>query len=115
MFEVNTSIDFSSNGMSFETPKAYSKGNLVLLELPLEGLGSGKRIKVLVSVAWCRRADDQKYRVGAEIVAIDPTEKKILHAHLSKLKPKATAKRKTKRKSKVTKKPKKKSKRGKKS
>lgn len=80
---MNSSIDFSSRGLSFESPREYIKGQLALLELPLEGYDSGKKIKILVSIAWCRKSKEGGYRVGAEIVAIDPTEKCILQERLS--------------------------------
>jgi len=81
VFEENSSVDLSSNGISFETEREYQKGALILLEvyLPEEAL------KLLVCVAWVKRLDGGLFQVGAELVAVDPVHRRKMQSHLKKL------------------------------
>jgi hypothetical protein len=117
VYEENSALDLSSNGISFATAKEYRRGDLIILEVVLDG----EPLKLLVCIAWVKKEKDiaDKYQVGAELIAIDPEHKKQMQGHLSKLiqkfsekKPKlgkkisskkAKAKKKTKKK--ISKKP----------
>jgi hypothetical protein len=81
VFEENSSVDLSSNGISFETEREYQKGALILLEvyLPEEAL------KLLVCVAWVKRLEGDLFQVGAELVAVDPVHKRKMQSHLKKM------------------------------
>lgn len=80
VFQENSSIDLSSGGISFETEREYQIGNLVLLEVEI-----GKEpLKLLVCVAWVKTARGTKvYQVGAELIAIDPVDKRKMYRHLN--------------------------------
>ena len=98
VFEENSAIDLSSNGISFETEQEYKKGTLVLLEVNIEN----QLLKLLVCVAWIKKSKEtlNKFAVGAELIAIDPEHKKQMQGHLSSLIQKFSAKIKTNTKSK---------------
>lgn len=106
VFEENSAIDLSSNGISFETAQEYKKGVLVLLEVVIEQ----QLLKLLVCVAWIKKSPEspEKFQVGAELIAIDPEHKKQMQGHISSLiqrftaskKPKKKVKKKTAKKSK---------------
>ncbi len=90
VFQENSSLDFSSSGVSFETIQEYQKGTLVLLEVEIDH----QMIKLLVCVAWVKNApkvagiaasEQKRYQVGAELIAIDPEHKKLLQNHVGKL------------------------------
>ena len=97
VFQENSAIDLSSNGISFETAQEYKKGVLVLLEVVIEG----QLLKLLVCVAWIKMSPDspEKFQVGAELIAIDPEHKKQMQGHLSSLIQKFSAKSKVAKKS----------------
>ena len=80
VFQENSAVDLSSNGISFETAQEYKKGTLVLLEVVIEG----QLLKLLVCVAWIKKSAG-KFQVGAELIAIDPEHKKQMQGHLSSL------------------------------
>jgi hypothetical protein len=80
VFQESSTLDLSSGGISFETTHEYQKGNLVLLDVDM---GNGS-VRLLVCVAWVKTGTD-KYQVGAELVAIDPEERKHLQVQLSKM------------------------------
>jgi hypothetical protein len=103
IFEENSAIDLSSNGISFETAQEYKKGVLVLLEVVIEQ----QLLKLLVCVAWIKKSPDspEKFQVGAELIAIDPEHKKQMQGHISSLIQRFTAKKKTPAKKKASKKP----------
>lgn len=96
VFEENSAIDLSSNGISFETAQEYKKGALVLLEVEIEQ----QLLKLLVCVAWIRKSkgSPEKFHVGAELIAIDPEHKKQMQGHLASLIQKFSAKNKVKKK-----------------
>ena len=76
IFEENSSVDLSSNGISFVTAEGYKKGTLVLLEVEI----AQEMVKLLVCVAWVK-PEDGRYTIGAELIAIDPEHKKTMQAH----------------------------------
>lgn len=96
VFEENSAIDLSSNGISFETAQEYKKGALVLLEVEIDQ----QLLKLLVCVAWTKKSKDaaNKYQVGAELIAIDPEHKKQMQGHLASLIQKFSAQNKVKKK-----------------
>jgi len=96
VFEENSAIDLSSNGISFETAQEYKKGTLVLLEVELDQ----QMLKLLVCVAWLKKSKEtpHKFQVGAELIAIDPEHKKQMQGHLSSLIQKFSAKTKVSKK-----------------
>jgi len=112
VFQENSSIDLSSGGISFETEREYKNGNLVLLEVEVQG----ERLKLLVCVAWVKTVRGTKtYQVGAELIAIDPVDKRRMQKHLNSMLdafdkaqsmsiPKNKSKKKTKTKKKAAKK-----------
>ncbi len=104
VFEENSAIDLSSNGISFNTAQEYKRGVLVLLEVQIED----QLLKLLVCVAWIKKSKIEagKYEVGAELIAIDPEHKKQMQGHLASLIQKFSSQNKTKKQTK--KKPKKK-------
>lgn len=81
VFQESSAVDLSSGGISFEASREYQKGNLVLLEVEM----LEKAVKLLVCVAWAKKLPDGRYNYGAELVAIDPEEKKQLQTHLAKM------------------------------
>jgi hypothetical protein len=90
VFEENSSVDLSSGGISFETSREYQKGTLVLLDVHL----TGEPLKLLVCVARIdsiRGAANESggepalFRVGAELIAIDPLQKKMMARQLGRL------------------------------
>jgi Tfp pilus assembly protein PilZ len=86
VFEENSSIDLSSNGIAFETNQDYKKGTLVLLEVEIER----DPVKLLVCVAWvkvvsAKDAAEKRFQIGAELIAIDPEHKKTVQSHLGKM------------------------------
>jgi hypothetical protein len=83
VFEENSALDLSTNGISFVTAQEYRKGDLILLEVGIDG----ELLKILVCIAWIRKIKGQsgKFSVGAELIAIDPEHKKQMQHHLSKL------------------------------
>ncbi len=109
VFEENSALDLSTNGISFVTAQEYRKGDLILLEVELDG----EILKLLVCIAWVKKVKGQtiKFNVGAELIAIDPEHKKQMQSHLSKLiqkysvKSKKIAKKKTSKKTTPKKKP----------
>lgn len=83
-------MDLSSGGISFETSREYQKGTLVLLDVHL----TGEPLKLLVCVARIDliRGEDHEsgggpalFRVGAELIAIDPLQKKMMARQLGRL------------------------------
>jgi hypothetical protein len=80
VFSENSSIDLSSNGISFETSYEYKKGTLVLLEVQIDG----ETVKLLVCVAWVKPYEGH-FMIGAELIAIDPEHKKAMQSHLNRL------------------------------
>ena len=96
VFEENSAIDLSSNGISFDTAQEYKKGTLVLLEVVIEQ----QLLKLLVCVAWLKKSKEaaDKFQVGAELIAIDPEHKKQMQGHLSSLIQKFSAKTKVAKK-----------------
>ena len=81
VFQENSSIDLSSGGIAFETARDYQKGNLVLLEVAVEN----EKVKLLVCVAWVKPGKDGLSQVGAELIAVDPVDKKKMQNHLARL------------------------------
>jgi Tfp pilus assembly protein PilZ len=81
VFQENSSIDLSSGGISFETEREYQKGNLVLLEVEV----NGDELKLLVCVAWVKKATAKGFEVGAELIAIDPVHKRRMQKHLNSM------------------------------
>lgn len=82
VFQENSSIDLSSNGIAFETEREYQKGNLVLLEVKVED----EELKLLVCVAWVKpKATPGLFEVGAELIAVDPVHKRKMQKHLNRL------------------------------
>ncbi len=81
VFEENSSVDLSSNGISFETAREYQKGALILLEVHLVE----EALKLLVCVAWVKNLPGGLFQVGAELVAVDPVHKRKMLGHLNKL------------------------------
>jgi Tfp pilus assembly protein PilZ len=101
VFHENAAIDLSGGGISFETSREYRVGNLVLLEVELEG----DRLQLLVCVAWIKKTGPGAYQVGAELMALDPAHKARLKGHLDRMSHERPArKKKTARKKAVTKK-----------
>ena len=98
VFEENSAIDLSSNGISFETAQEYKKGALVLLEVEIDQ----QLLKLLVCVAWLKKSKEtvDKFHVGAELIAIDPEHKKQMQGHLSSLIQKFSAQNKVEKKAK---------------
>jgi len=98
VFEENSAIDLSSNGISFETAQEYKKGVLVLLEVEIDQ----QLLKLLVCVAWIKKSkvSADKFFVGAELIAIDPEHKKQMQGHLASLIQKFSAQSKAAKKSK---------------
>jgi hypothetical protein len=100
VFQENTTLDLSSGGISFETTREYQKGNLVLLEVEM----NGESLKLLVCVAWVKKsAREGAVKVGAELIAIDPVHKRKMQAQLNRLikevqKNKKVSKKKSKKK-----------------
>lgn len=96
VFEENSALDLSSNGISFETSQEYKKGVLVLLEVEIEQ----QLLKLLVCVAWVKKSKEtaEKFHVGAELIAIDPEHKKQMQGHLASLVQKFSAQNKVKKK-----------------
>ena len=107
VFEENSALDLSSNGISFVTAQEYRRGDLIILEVQIDG----ELLKLLVCIAWVKKekSGSDKYHVGAELIAIDPEHKKQIQGHLSRLIQKySTAKKKVSKKKtskKATKKP----------
>jgi hypothetical protein len=83
VFEENSALDLSSNGISFVTAQEYRKGDLVLLEVEIDA----EILKLLVCIAWVKKIKGKtdKFNVGAELIAIDPEHKKQMQSHLAKL------------------------------
>ncbi len=81
VFEENSSVDLSSNGISFETAREYQKGALILLEAQI----AEEALKLLVCVAWVKHLPNGLFQVGAELVAVDPVHKRKMLSHLNKL------------------------------
>ena len=81
VFQESSAIDLSSTGISFEATREYPKGSLVLLEVEM----IAEPVKLLVCVAWTRKQVDGRFLVGAELVAIDPEQRKQLQSHLGKM------------------------------
>ena len=82
VFQENSSIDLSSNGIAFETEREYKKGNLVLLEVQV----GEEPLKLLVCVAWVKlKGGPGLYEVGAELIAVDPVHKRKMQTHLNRL------------------------------
>ncbi|MBU6154904.1 MAG: PilZ domain-containing protein [Bdellovibrionales bacterium] len=81
IFEENSSVDLSSNGISFETAREYQKGALILLEVHI----GEEALKLLVCVAWVKSLPEGVFQVGAELVAVDPVHKRKMLNHLNKL------------------------------
>lgn len=82
VFQENSSIDLSSGGISFETEREYKNGNLVLLEVEV----NGEKLKLLVCVAWVKTVrGTTSYQVGAELIAIDPVDKRRMQKHLNSM------------------------------
>ena len=102
VFEENSALDLSSNGISFETAQEYKKGTLVLLEVEIDQ----QLLKLLVCVAWIKKSKESpdKFALGAELIAIDPEHKKQMQGHLASLISKFSAQNKTEKKKKPSKK-----------
>jgi Tfp pilus assembly protein PilZ len=81
VFHENAAIDLSGGGISFETAREYRVGNLVLLEVELEG----DRLQLLVCVAWIKKSGPKTFQVGAELMALDPAHKARLNEHLDRM------------------------------
>jgi hypothetical protein len=82
VFEENSSVDLSSSGISFETSREYPTGTLVLLDVHL----TGEPLKLLVCVARIEPIEGTgQFRVGAELIAIDPLQKKKMAQQLGRL------------------------------
>ena len=94
VFHENAAIDLSGGGISFETSREYRVGNLVLLEVELEG----ERLQLLVCVAWIKKTGAGSYQVGAELMALDPAHKARLNHHLDRLSQSGVSKKKPVRK-----------------
>ena len=67
VFQENSALDLSSNGISFEIDQQL--------------------LKLLVCVAWIKKSKEfpEKFEVGAELIAIDPEHKKQMQTHLASL------------------------------
>ena len=81
VFQESSAVDLSSSGISFEASREYQKGSLVLLEVEM----IKEPVKLLVCVAWARKLPDGRFTLGAELVAIDPEQRKQLQSHLGKM------------------------------
>ncbi len=94
VFEENSAIDLSTNGISFVTAQEYRKGDLILLQVEIDS----ELLKLLVCIAWIKKDKKEvgKFQVGAELIAIDPEHKKQMQGHLSSLIQKYSAKNKKK-------------------
>ena len=91
--EENSAVDLSSSGVSFETRREYPKGALVLLDVLLPE----SPLKLLVCIAWVKGAGDGLFQVGAEVVAIDPHEKRKMLGAIDTILKKAKKAEKTKK------------------
>jgi hypothetical protein len=83
VFEENSALDLSTNGISFVTAQEYRKGDLILLEVEIDS----EILKLLVCIAWVKKVKghQDRFNVGAELIAIDPEHKKQMQSHLAKL------------------------------
>ncbi len=81
VFQENSAIDLSSGGISFETAREYQIGNLVLLEVQF----NEELLKILVCVAWVKKVKAGTYQVGAELIAVDPVDKRKMQKHLNQM------------------------------
>jgi hypothetical protein len=81
VFEENSTLDLSTGGISFETKREYRVGNLVILDVEIRG----ERLKLLVCVARIEKVKPGTFRVGAEVIALDPAHKERMKAHLDAL------------------------------
>ena len=81
VFEENSSVDLSSNGISFETEREYQSGTLILLEVFMKD----ELLKLLVCVAWVKPLEGGVFQVGAELIAVDPVHKRKMQNHLNQL------------------------------
>ena len=81
VFQESSAIDLSSTGISFEASREYAKGSLVLLEVEMVQ----EPVKLRVCVAWTKKSNDGRFLVGAELVAIDPEQRKQLQTQLGKM------------------------------
>ena len=81
VFQENSAIDLSSGGISFETAREYQIGNLVLLEVQF----NEELLKILVCVAWVKKVKSGTFQVGAELIAVDPVDKRKMQKHLNQM------------------------------
>jgi hypothetical protein len=63
--------DFSHRGISFYMKIAINRGEQFVFQLPRMDAGT---TAVLCTVAYCRKASETDFRVGAEFTCILPTE-----------------------------------------
>ena len=82
VFQENSSIDISTSGIAFQTEREYKRGHLVLLEVQVDE----ENLKLLVCVAWVKTMKGSPlYEVGAELIAVDPVDKRKMQTHLNRL------------------------------
>lgn len=56
--------DFSEGGLGMDSPRAFETGDVVGLEAELYGPAYNMGLTARARVAYCRRVDAKKYRVG---------------------------------------------------
>lgn len=56
--------DFSEGGLGMDSPRTFETGDLLDLEAELYGPAFSMGLKARARVAYCRRVDTKKYRVG---------------------------------------------------
>lgn len=82
IYQESSAIDLSSSGISFQSTRDYAVGALVILEVEMVK----EAVKLLVCVTRCRHDGDlDRFLIGAELVAVDPQERKQMQAHLARL------------------------------
>ena len=81
IYQESSVIDLSSSGISFQSSRDYPVGSLVILEVEM----LKEPVKLLVCVARASEGTSGRFLIGAELVAVDPQERKKMQAHLARL------------------------------
>ena len=56
--------DFSEGGLGMDSPRAFETGDELVIEADLYGPAYSMHLDARARVAYCRRVDAKKYRVG---------------------------------------------------
>jgi PilZ domain len=75
--------DISRDGIGFFAPHALVVGGDCTLSVPIDACGSAVVLKLVGRVVYCRKQEEEYFRVGMQFIRMDEHTAAIMHSALS--------------------------------